>query len=221
MKAPIHYYIKLMEMLDTLEQMRNELELMHHEVENEYDSMSESKQLSDYGSELEDIVDNLDNACFDELDNLRDCIDGAAFGFRLLPLADGYPNWKNALEEYEEMKALDEKYGTNYKAVLEQVELAHREDIKTEDWEDDTDIDEEEVQNSGLFGSMAGLAGAVLGWKIGSKVGFNREEEPKAEPKYYQGYSSDDPEWRDDDNDGFDDRDEANDGLDDRDGSDW
>lgn len=53
------------------------------------------------------------------------------------------------------------------------------------------------------------MAGAYAGWKIGSKTGFNNMDEPKETPKGYQGYSTDDPEWRDEDNDGFDDRDDS------------
>lgn len=216
MKKPKVYYVRLKKMLVQLKQMQTELQQMHDEVEEMYDNLSENRKYSDFGYEMEEAIDNLYNAYSDEIDSLIDYIDDAAFGFMTLPLADGYPS-QRGYEEYEEMKQLDEaEKGTIAKFNNECAPTTG------------TDADDDNSGNSkdydeaiAALNSLAGMTGAYMGWKIGSSIGFNNMNEQKETPKGYQGYSTDDPEWRDEDNDGYDDRDEANDGMDDRDDSEW
>lgn len=175
--------------------------------------MSENRKDSDFGYEMEEVIDNLYNAYSDELDSLIDYIDDAANGIKGLPLADGFPS-QNGLEEYEEMNALD-----GYEDGI--ITKFNSECAPTSGTNDDSGNSRDYDGAIAALNSLAGMTGAYMGWKLGSSTGFNNRDEPKETPKGYQGYSTDDPEWRDEDNDGFDDRDEANDGLDDRDDSEW
>ena len=213
MKKPKVYYMRLKKMLAQLKQMQTELEQMHDEVEERYDNLSENRKDSDFGYEMEEVIDNLYNAYSDELDSLIDYIDDAANGIKGLPLADGYPS-QNGLEEYEEMNALD-----GYEDGI--ITKFNNECAPTTGTNDDSGNSRDYDGAIAALNSLAGMTGAYMGWKLGSSTGFNNRDEPKETPKTYQGYSTDDPEWRDEDNDGFDDRDEANDGLDDRDDSEW
>ena len=215
MRKPKVYYMRLKKMLDQLKQMQIELQQMHDEVEERYDNLSENRKYSDFGYEMEEAIDNLYNAYSDEIDSLIDYIDDAAFGFMTLPLADGYPS-QRGYEEYEEMKQLDE---AEKGAIAKFNNECAPSTITNDDDKSGKSKDYDEA--IAALNSLAGMAGAYVGWKIGSKTGFNNMDEPMETPKGYQGYSTDDPEWRDEDNDGYDDRDEANDGLDDRDDSEW
>lgn len=215
MKKPKVYYVRLKKMLVQLKQMQTELQQMHDEVEERYDNLSENRKYSDFGYEMEEAIDNLYNAYSDEIDSLIDYIDDAAFGFMTLPLADGYPS-QRGYEEYEEMKQLDEsEKGTIAKFNNECAPST----ITNDDNNSGKNKDYDEA--IAALNSLAGMTGAYMGWKIGGSTGFNNMNEQKETPKGYQGDSTDDPEWRDEDNDGYDDRDEANDGLDDRDDSEW
>ena len=213
MRKPKVYYVRLKKMLVQLKQMQTELEQMHDEVEERYDNLSENRKYSDFGYEMEEAIDNLYNAYSDELDSLIDYIDDAANGFKGLPLADGYPS-QNGFEEYKEMNALD-----GYEDGI--ITKFNNECAPTTGTNDDSGNSRDYDGAIAALNSLAGMTGAYMGWKIGSRTGFNNRDEPKETPKSYQGYSTDDPEWRDEDNDGFDDRDEVNDGLDDRDDSEW
>lgn len=215
MKKPKVYYVRLKKMLVQLKQMQTELQQMHDEVEERYDNLSENRKYSDFGYEMEEAIDNLYNAYSDEIDSLIDYIDDAAFGFMTLPLADGYPS-QRGYEEYEEMKQLDEaEKGTIAKFNNECAPSTITND------DDNSGNSKDYDEAIAALNSLAGMTGAYMGWKIGSSTGFNNMNEQKETPKGYQGYSTDDPEWRDEDNDGYDDRDEANDGFDDRDDSEW
>lgn len=215
MKKPKVYYVRLKKMLVQLKQMQTELQQMHDEVEERYDNLSENRKYSDFGYEMEEAIDNLYNAYSDEIDSLIDYIDDAAFGFMTLPLADGYPS-QRGYEEYEEMKQLDEaEKGTIAKFNNECAPSTGTND------DDNSGNSKDYDEAIAALNSLAGMTGAYMGWKIGSSTGFNNMNEQKETPKGYQGYSTDDPEWRDEDNDGYDDRDEANDGFDDRDDSEW
>ena len=215
MRKPKVYYVRLKKMLEQLKQMKTELQQMHDEMEERYNNMSENRKYSDFGYEMGDIIDHLYYAFGSDMDSLIDYIDDAAFGFMTLPLADGYPS-QRGYEEYEEMKQLDEaEKGSIAKFNNEAAPSAITND------EDKSDNSKDYDEAIAALNSLAGMTGAYMGWRLGSSTGFNNRDEPKETPKGYQGYSTDDPEWRDEDNDGFDDRDEANDGMDDRDDSEW
>ena len=214
MRKPKVYYMRLKKMLVQLKQMQIELQQMHDEMEERYQNLSEERQYMEFGYDLGEIIDHLCDAYSDEMDSLISYIHDAASGLKGLPLTDGYPS-QNGFEEYKEMNVLD-----GYKdGLIGDYNNEAAPSTVTNDDDSDNDMDYYKV--IAALKSAAGMAGAYVGWKIGSKTGFNNMDEPKETPKGYQGYSIDDPEWRDEDNDGFDDRDEANDGLDDRDDSEW
>lgn len=213
MRKPKVYYMRLKKMLEQLKQMKIELQQMHDEMEERYNNMSENRKDSDFGYDMGDIIDHLYYAFGSDMDSLIDYIDEAANGIKGLPLADGYPS-QNGLEEYEEMNALD-----GYEEGI--ITKFNSECAPTTGTNDDSGNSRDYDGAIAALNSLAGMTGAYMGWKLGSSTGFNNRDEPKETPKSYQGYSTDDPEWRDKDNDGFDDRDEANDGLDDRDDSEW
>lgn len=214
MRKPKVYYMRLKKMLVQLKQMKIELQQMHDEMEERYNNMSENRKDSDFGYDMGDIIDHLYYAFGSDMDSLIDYIDEAANGIKGLPLADGYPS-QNGLEEYEEMNALD-----GYEDGI--ITKFNSECAPTTGTNDDDSGNSRDYDGAiAALNSLAGMTGAYMGWKLGSSTGFNNRDEPKETPKSYQGYSIDDPEWRDEDNDGFDDRDEANDGLDDRDDSEW
>lgn len=209
------YYMRLKKMLVQLKQMQIELQQMHDEMEERYQNLSEERQYSEFGYDLGEIIDHLCDACSDDMDSLISYIHDAANGLKGLPLSDGYPS-QDGLEEYKEMNVLD-----GYKDGL--IGNYNNEAAPSTITNDDNNSGKSKDYDKAIaaLSSLAGMAGAYMGWKIGSSTGFNNMNEPKETPKSYQGYSTDDPEWRDEDNDGFDDRDEANDGLDDRDDSEW
>lgn len=213
MRKPKVYYVRLKKMLVQLKQMKIELLQIHDEMEERYNNMSENRKDSDFGYDMGDIIDHLYYAFGSDMDSLIDYIDEAANGIKGLPLADGYPS-QNGLEEYEEMNALD-----GYEDGI--ITKFNSECVPTTGTNDDSGNSRDYDGAIAALNSLAGMTGAYMGWKLGSKTGFNNMDEPKETPKGYQGYSTDDPEWRDEDNDGFDDRDEANDGFDDRDDSEW
>lgn len=214
MKKPKVYYMRLKKMLVQLKQMKIELQQMHDEMEERYNNMSENRKDSDFGYDMGDIIDHLYYAFGSDMDSLIDYIDEAANGIMTLPLAEGYPS-QRGLEEYEEMKLMDE-------AESGAIAKFNSECAPTTGTNDDDSGNSRDYDGAiAALNSLAGMTGAYMGWKLGSSTGFNNRDEQKETPKGYQGYSTDDPEWRDEDNDGFDDRDEANDGMDDRDDSEW
>ena len=214
MRKPKVYYMRLKKMLEQLRQMQIELQQMHDEMEERYQNLSEERQYMEFGYDLGEIIDHLCDAYSDKMDGLIGYIHDAASGIKGLPLTDGYPS-QNGFEEYKEMNVLD-----GYKdGLIGNYDNEAAPSAITSDEDSDNDMDYYKV--IAALKSAAGMTGAYTGWMLSSITGFNNRDEPTETPKSYQGHSTDDPEWRDEDNDGFDDRDEANDGLDDRDDSEW
>lgn len=243
MRKPKEYFVRINQMSIMLKQMRLDLNVMHNEIKRKYESMPDSRKETEFGDELEELVEYLSDACDSCLGEVIDYVDSAALNIKGLPMADGYSKDSElCLAEYEEMKELDKQTkekGDKLDALYLEMLNAEIERLKAELGRKDgggasynsgikdevakkTDDDggsSGNIDNS--LASLAGLAGAYLGWKLGSRDNNDKEERPGATTNYYEGYTTDDPEWRDEDNDGFDDRDEYNDGFDDRDGEEW
>ena len=195
MRKPKVYYMRLKKMLVQLKQMKIELQQMHDEMEERYNNMSENRKDSDFGYDMGDIIDHLYYAFGSDMDSLIDYIDEAANGIKGLPLADGYHS-QNGLEEYEEMNALD-----GYEDGI--ITKYNSECAPTAGTNDDSGNSGDYDEAIAALNSLAGMTGAYMGWRLGSSTGFNNRDEQKETPKSYQGYSTDDPEWRDEDNDGL------------------
>ena len=65
-------------MIAQLEKIQTEVDALRDELQDKFDNMSEFRQESDYGDDLQDAIDSLDNASFDgietALDELRNAI---------------------------------------------------------------------------------------------------------------------------------------------------
>ena len=69
---------KIYKMIAQLEKIQTEVDALRDELQDKFDNMSEFRQESDYGDDLQDAIDSLDNASFDgietALDELRNAI---------------------------------------------------------------------------------------------------------------------------------------------------
>jgi len=150
--------------VDRLEDLKSEVENVKNELQDEYDNLSIDAQNSEYGIELESILDSLESAVFDGVDSVVDELQTAIDSLELLPTYD----------KGEE----DDLY----------------EDEEEENW--DVDISK----------SMA--AGAIY---FGLKAG-RRDEKPSEKKDNYDRYDThweSSIDWKDEDNDGYDDRDDG------------
>ena len=69
---------RINKMIAQLEKIQTEVDALRDELQDKFDNMSESRQESDYGEDLQDAIDSLDNASSDgletALDELRNAI---------------------------------------------------------------------------------------------------------------------------------------------------
>ena len=69
---------RINKMIAQLEKIQTEVDALRDELQDKFDNMSESRQESDYGDDLQDAIDSLDNASSDgleaALDELRNAI---------------------------------------------------------------------------------------------------------------------------------------------------
>lgn len=69
---------KIYKLIAQLEKIQTEVDALRDELQDKFDNMSESRQESDYGDDLQDAIDSLDNASFDgietALDELRNAV---------------------------------------------------------------------------------------------------------------------------------------------------
>lgn len=69
---------RINKMIAQLERIQTEVNALRDEFQDKFDNMSESRQESDYGDDLQDAIDSLDNASSDgletALDELRNAI---------------------------------------------------------------------------------------------------------------------------------------------------
>lgn len=70
-----------------LEKLQTEVESLRDELQDKFDNLSDSRQESDYGEDLQDIIDSLDAASCDGLDTAIDELRNAAINFETLPAA--------------------------------------------------------------------------------------------------------------------------------------
>ena len=69
---------RINKLIAQLEKIQTEVGALRDELQDKFDNMSESRQESDYGDDLQDAIDSLDNASFDgietALDELRNAV---------------------------------------------------------------------------------------------------------------------------------------------------
>jgi hypothetical protein len=69
---------RINKLIAQLEKIQTEVDALRDELQDKFDNMSESSQESDYGDDLQDAIDSLDNASFDgietALDELRNAV---------------------------------------------------------------------------------------------------------------------------------------------------
>ena len=69
---------RINKMIVQLEKIQTEVDALRDELQDKFDNMSDSRQESYYGEDLQDVIDSLDNASFDgletALDELRNAI---------------------------------------------------------------------------------------------------------------------------------------------------
>lgn len=75
---PKKHLTRINKMIAQLEKIQTEVDALRDELQDKFDNMSESRQESDYGDDLQDAIDSLDNASSDgletALDELRNAI---------------------------------------------------------------------------------------------------------------------------------------------------
>jgi len=150
--------------IDRLEDLKAEVENVQNELQDEYDNLSLDVQDSEYGTELQSILDSLEAAVFDGVDSAVDELQMAIDSWELLPTCD----------------------------------KGEEDDLYDEDEEEDWDVD--------VSKSMA--AGAIY---FGLKAG-RRDEKPAEKKDNYDPYDTHwetSFDWKDEDNDGYDDRDDG------------
>ena len=76
---------KINKVITQLEALQSEVESLRDELQDKFDNMSDSRQESDYGEDLQDIIDSLDAASCDGLDTAIDELRNAAIYFETLP----------------------------------------------------------------------------------------------------------------------------------------
>lgn len=78
---------KINKIITQLETLQSEVNSLRDELQDKFDNMSDSSQESDYGENLQDIIDSLDAASCDGLDTAIDELRNAAIYFETLPTA--------------------------------------------------------------------------------------------------------------------------------------
>ena len=63
---------KIYKMIAQLEKIQTEVDALRDELQDKFDNMSEFRQESDYGDDLQDAIDSLDNASSDGLETALD-----------------------------------------------------------------------------------------------------------------------------------------------------
>ena len=63
---------RINKMIAQLEKIQTEVDALRDELQDKFDNMSESRQESDYGDDLQDAIDSLDNASSDGLETALD-----------------------------------------------------------------------------------------------------------------------------------------------------
>jgi len=156
----------LKNVLDQLENLKAEVENVKNELQEEYDNLSIDAQDSEYGIEMESILDSLEAAVFDGVDSVVDELQTAIDSLELLPTCD----------------------------KGEEDDLYDEDDEEEEDW--DLDISK----------SMA--AGAIhFGLKAGKQDETLTEKKDNYNP--YDTHWESSFDWKDEDNNGYDDRDDG------------
>ena len=156
----------LKNVLDQLEDLKAEVENVKNELQDEYDNLSIDSQDSEYGIEMESILDSLEATVFDGVDSAVDELQMAVDSLELLPTCD----------------------------KGEEDDLYDEDDEEEEDW--DLDISKSMAAGDIHFGLKAG----------------KREEKPSEKKDNYNPYDThweSSFDWKDEDNDGYDDRDDG------------
>lgn len=78
----------LKNVLDQLDNLKAEVENVKNELQEEYDNLSIDAQDSEYGIEMESILDSLEAAVFDGVDSAVDELQMAIDNLELLPTCD-------------------------------------------------------------------------------------------------------------------------------------
>ena len=63
---------RIYKLIAQLEKIQTEVDALRDELQDKFDNMSESRQESDYGDDLQDAIDSLDNASSDGLETALD-----------------------------------------------------------------------------------------------------------------------------------------------------
>lgn len=79
------HFNKINKMITQLEALQSEVDSLRDELQDNFDNMSDSRQESDYGEDLQDIIDSLDAASCDGLDAAIYELRNAAIYFETLP----------------------------------------------------------------------------------------------------------------------------------------
>ena len=59
-------------MIAQLEKIQNEMDALRDELQDKIDNMSDARQESEYGDDLQDVIDSLENASFDGIETALD-----------------------------------------------------------------------------------------------------------------------------------------------------
>ena len=78
---------KINKIITQLEALQSEVDSLRDELQDKFNNMSDSRQESDYGEDLQDIIDSLDASSCDGLDTAIDELRNAAIYFETLPTA--------------------------------------------------------------------------------------------------------------------------------------
>lgn len=71
--------------ISQLEKLQTEVDSLCEELQNKYDNLSDYQQESDYGTDLQDIIDSLESASFDGFTTAIDELQNAATYLETLP----------------------------------------------------------------------------------------------------------------------------------------
>lgn len=158
------YLKSLNRVKEQLEKLKLDVEKVKEELQEEYDNLSYETQGSEYGDELETVIEALDTILIDGLETADDELFNAVSSLEMLPTCD---------------RGMDE-------------------DEDLDDDEDNWDVDV----------SGAVTAGALY---FGFKAGNKKEEKPYLQSSYnpYDNHWESSFDWKDEDNDGYDDRDDG------------
>ena len=154
--------------VEQLEKIKTELEKVKDELQDEYDELSFDAQYSDYGDELQSIIESLENAISDGLETADFELQNATASFDLLPTCD------RGEEEFPE-----------------------------EDYDEEEEEEEDEEEDWDVVASAA-AGGLFFGMKSGNNGAAKKDAYDPYDTHWESSF-----DWKDEDNDGYDDRDDG------------